>query len=95
MPPLNDPVKFLCELATVSAKRTTLHFKTRLGSNKAARFPGRVPHVRPSVHGPKRRGAAPSNPFAPLAKAVGASKRRRVTSESALRLINVTEHKRS
>src|SRR5450631_898257 len=26
-----------------------------------ALFPGRVPHVRPSVHGPKKMGAAPSN----------------------------------
>jgi hypothetical protein len=28
-----------------------------------ARFPGRVPHVRPSVHGPKKTGRSPFQRF--------------------------------
>ena len=35
-----------------------------VGAKNEALFPGRVPHVSPSVHGPKRRGAAPPNAFA-------------------------------
>jgi hypothetical protein len=32
-----------------------------VGAKNEALFPGRVPHVRPSVHGPKKTGAAPSS----------------------------------
>jgi hypothetical protein len=35
-----------------------------VGAKNEALFPGRVPHVRPRVHGPKKTGAAPSNAFA-------------------------------
>jgi hypothetical protein len=33
------------------------------GGSSEALFPGRVPHVRLSVHGPKKMGAAPSTAF--------------------------------
>src|SRR6202043_1098085 len=37
-------------------------------SSREALFPGRVPHVRPSVHGPKKTGRSPSQRFSYEAK---------------------------
>jgi hypothetical protein len=38
------------------------------GAKNEALFPGRVPHVRPSVHGPKKTGRSPSQRFCNVAK---------------------------
>jgi hypothetical protein len=42
-----------------------------VGAKNEAFFPGRVPHVRPSVHGPKKMGAGPPNAFARRRKDCG------------------------
>ena len=34
-----------------------------VGAKNEALFPGRVPHVRPSVHGPKKTGRSPFQRF--------------------------------
>jgi hypothetical protein len=36
-----------------------VHLRRRDWSKDGALFPGRVPHVRPSVHGPKKTGRQP------------------------------------